>query len=99
MSMLRAQQRCVRGNVRYARSDMIDRCRLSTDGASHKTQSLSSLTQLAAIPSLSIALRTVMVTDIMATSAGRAPDLGTDHRAIVWCRNLLLSMRTVIFKE
>lgn len=32
-----------------------------------------------------------------ATSSGRAPDLGMDHRAIVWCHNLLLSMRTVIF--
>jgi hypothetical protein len=39
-----------------------------------------------------------MVTDMMkATSAGRAPDLGMDHRAIVWCHNFLLSMRTVIF--
>jgi hypothetical protein len=39
-----------------------------------------------------------MVTDMMkATSSGRAPDLGMDHRAIVWCHNFLLSMRTVIF--
>jgi hypothetical protein len=40
----------------------------------------------------------IMVTDMMkATSSGRAPDLGMDHRAIVWCHNFLLSMRTVIF--
>jgi hypothetical protein len=39
-----------------------------------------------------------MVTDMMqATSAGRTPDLGMDHRAIVWCHNVLRSVRTVIF--
>ena len=39
-----------------------------------------------------------MVTDMMeATSSGRAPDLGMDHRAIVWCHNFVLTMRTVIF--
>jgi hypothetical protein len=39
-----------------------------------------------------------MATDMMkATSSGRQPDLGMDHRAIAWCHNLLLSVRTVIF--
>jgi hypothetical protein len=39
-----------------------------------------------------------MATDVMRSRvSGLAPTLGMDHRSIVWCHNLLLSVRDVIF--